>query len=84
MAKVEMTKKAARQYENLPLIVQNRLIGAIRRLAGWPNVAGVKALAGDLRGWYRLRIGDYRMRFFVRGDCIVIDKIAHRRNIYEN
>jgi mRNA interferase RelE/StbE len=32
---------------------------------------------------YRLRMGDYRILFDVEGDTIVIQKIAHRKDVYE-
>jgi mRNA interferase RelE/StbE len=79
-----MTTGAARQFDKLPVRAQARLAGAFRRLADWPKASGVKALAGNLKGWYRIRVGDYRMRFFVSGNAVVIDKIAHRKDIYEN
>jgi mRNA-degrading endonuclease RelE of RelBE toxin-antitoxin system len=47
-------------------------------------LAGVKPLAGNLAGWYRIRTGDYRIRFYVQGDVIVVDQIGHRRDFYED
>jgi mRNA interferase RelE/StbE len=32
---------------------------------------------------YRLRMGDYRILFDVEDDTIVIQKIGHRKDIYE-
>ncbi|MFY9619209.1 MAG: type II toxin-antitoxin system RelE/ParE family toxin [Pyrinomonadaceae bacterium] len=32
---------------------------------------------------YRLRMGDYRILFDLEGDTIVIQKIAHRKEVYE-
>lgn len=32
---------------------------------------------------YRLRMGDYRILFDVEGDTIAIQKIGHRKDIYE-
>ena len=84
MAKVEMTKGAARDFAKLPIVVQARLVAALEKLRNWPQVSGVKSLSGNLRGWCRLRVGDYRMRFFVDGDYVVVDKISHRKDIYEN
>jgi mRNA-degrading endonuclease RelE of RelBE toxin-antitoxin system len=51
---------------------------------GRPAVSGVKALSGNLAGWYRLRTGDYRVRFRVEGDKIIVDKIGHRSEFYED
>jgi mRNA-degrading endonuclease RelE of RelBE toxin-antitoxin system len=46
--------------------------------------SGVKALSGNLAGGYRLRTGDYRERFRVEGETIIVDKIGHRREFYED
>lgn len=32
---------------------------------------------------YRLRMGDYRILFDVEDDTIVIQKIGHRKDVYE-
>jgi mRNA-degrading endonuclease RelE of RelBE toxin-antitoxin system len=36
-----------------------------------------------LAGWYRIRTGDYRLRFRIEGETIVIDKIGHRKDVYD-
>lgn len=48
-----------------------------------PKVSGAKPLSGDLAGQYRMRTGDYRLRFKVKGETILIDKIGHRKDFYE-
>lgn len=47
------------------------------------NVAGAKPLRYDLKGWYRIRVRDYRVRFYVVGDVVVIDKIGDRKDVYD-
>ncbi len=54
------------------------------RLEHWPEMSGAKPLREDLAGWYRLRTGDYRLRFRVQGETIIVDKIGHRREFYED
>ena len=49
----------------------------------WQDVSGAKPLSGTLAGNYRLRTGDYRLRFRVEGDIVRVDKIGHRREFYE-
>jgi mRNA interferase RelE/StbE len=41
-------------------------------------------LKHDLRGYYRIRTGDYRVVFAVEGDTIVIMQVGHRKDIYED
>ena len=84
MATVRMTIEAAEQLERLPKAVHARMNRLRERLEDWPEVSGVKHLSGDLAGWCRLRTGDYRLRFRVEGDKIIVDKIGHRREFYDD
>jgi mRNA interferase RelE/StbE len=84
MASVILTPAALEQARALPKPVRARLPHLVDRLEKWPAVSGAKALSGSLAGWYRLRTGDYRVRFRVQGDRIIVDKIGHRREFYED
>ena len=83
MATVKLTAEAAEQAEQLPKDIHRRVLAVVNRLEGWPDVSGVKRLAGNLAGWYRARTGDYRIRFRVEGDTVIVDKIGHRKDVYE-
>ena len=84
MATVELTPEAAEQFDRLPVTIKDRVSRLRERLANWPEVSGAKALSGNLAGWYPLRTGDYRLRFRVQGETIIVDKIGHRREFYED
>ena len=84
MADVKMTPIAVRQFAELPVLVQKRMRKLKDRLTTWPDVSGAKPLSGNLVGWYRLRTGDYRLRFHVQGDTVIVDKIGHRKEIYDD
>jgi len=84
MATVKMTKEAAGQYAELTKTIRERVRKLVDRLEKWPEVSGAKALSGDLAGKFRLRTGDYRVRFYVEKDTVVIDKIGHRSDFYED
>jgi mRNA interferase RelE/StbE len=84
MPDVSMTDEAFSQYDALPKTIKERLRKLTIRLESWPAVSGVKALSGDLAGWYRMRTGDYRVRFRMVADKIIIDKIGHRKDVYED
>jgi mRNA interferase RelE/StbE len=79
VAKVEIE-----QAERLPKAIHDRVLALVERLEKWPAASGTKALSGNLAGWYRLRTGDYRVRFYVKGETVVVDKIGHRREFYED
>jgi mRNA interferase RelE/StbE len=47
-------------------------------------VSGAKPLRADLVGHYRLRVGDWRIVFRVQGQDVIVVRIAHRKEIYED
>ena len=84
MASVELTPDAAREFDRLPRVIRARVDRLRKRLERWPGVSGAKALSGDLAGCYRLRTGDYRVLFRVEGERVIVEKIGHRRDVYED
>jgi len=78
-----MTPEAFEQFDRLPRAIKERVRKLVERLVDWPAVSGVKALRGDLAGWFGLRTGDNRMRFRVENVTIIIDRIGHRKDIYD-
>ena len=57
----------------------------VESLASNPNPPGSKKLHGILDGEnpvYRVRSGDYRILYSVRGNIIVILDIANRKDVY--
>jgi mRNA interferase RelE/StbE len=84
MPNVLMTEEALEQFDGLPKNIKERVRKLTKRLENWPAVSGVKSLSGNLAGWYRIRTGDYRIRFRVDGDDLTIDKIGHRKDVYED
>jgi mRNA-degrading endonuclease RelE of RelBE toxin-antitoxin system len=83
MASVELTPEAQQQASDLPKSVRARLYRALERLSGWPDISGAKPLRGELAGRYRLRTGDYRIQFSVKGDLVTVEKIGHRDRFYD-
>jgi mRNA-degrading endonuclease RelE of RelBE toxin-antitoxin system len=81
---VELAPAAARQLEDLPRVIRARVTSIIQRLERWPAVSGAKPLSGKLAGRHRIRTGDYRVQFHVRGDVVVIERIGHRDGFYED
>lgn len=79
---VKLTKAARGEFATLPVTIQIRLKKLLKRLEAWPTVSGAKALRGRLAGWHRLRTGDYRVRFYIDGSEVIVDKIGHRKDVY--
>lgn len=81
--RVVLVAEAEAEFKDLPFTIQARVRKVLDRLRQWPAVSGAKALRGDLAGTYRIRTGDWRVLFQVKADVIVV-RIAHRRDVYED
>jgi mRNA-degrading endonuclease RelE of RelBE toxin-antitoxin system len=47
-------------------------------------VSGAKPLRGRMKGWYRVRTGDWRIIFTVTGRVLLITAISNRKDAYED
>lgn len=83
MAEVRITEEATAEFARLPKVVKARVLKLVERLAEWPTVSGAKPLSGDLAGRYRLRSGDYRVQFHVKGETVIVERIGHRDGFYD-
>jgi mRNA interferase RelE/StbE len=81
---VTVTPEALQQLAKLSRVIRERIGNLFQRLQAWPEVSGARPLSGDLAGWYRMRTGDYRLRFRVERRTIIVDRIGHRRDFYED
>jgi mRNA interferase RelE/StbE len=61
--RVEITHPAARDVKRLDAPVRDRVLAAIEGLAADPPVGDVKRLTGMTPPQWRLRVGDWRVRF---------------------
>lgn len=61
-----------------------RIIDKIKELKNKENKnQDIKRLSGELDGFYRLRVGNYRVRYIIENEMILIVTIKHRKNAYE-
>jgi mRNA-degrading endonuclease RelE of RelBE toxin-antitoxin system len=81
--RVQLTSDAAQQLEQLPSVIHARVIHVLVRLEKWPEVSGAKPLRANLAGHHRIRTGDYRVQFHVRGEQVIVERIGHRDGFYE-
>ncbi len=83
MVKIEWTEAAIKDLERLDKPIVQRIL---RRLAwcakNFPRIVP-EPLTGELKGTFKLRIGDWRVVYTVEGETIVIQFIGHRREIYK-
>jgi mRNA interferase RelE/StbE len=78
--KIAFSAAATRQWLKLSADVRRRLDVKLSAFAqtGQGDVKRLKGRAGQ-----RLRVGDWRVVFYVEGDTIVVAAVGHRREIYD-
>ncbi|WP_259650367.1 type II toxin-antitoxin system RelE family toxin [Shewanella morhuae] len=83
--KVELADSAKKQLARLDKTQAQRITKYLRRVMSLedPRDAG-KALTGNLRTYWRYRVGDYRVICEIRDTELVIVavEIGHRREVY--
>ena len=80
--KIIWDKKAQDELDKLENIIACRIILKVRDLSEDPFSKDIKRLKGKTS--FRLRVGDYRIIFDIIRDTIIILRVGHRKNIYEN
>ena len=82
--RVEITPEALEQAQALNEPIYSRVMQIVERLNKWPDVSGAKPLRHSLAGHYRIRTGDYRVQFHVKGSTVVVEQIGHRDGFYQD
>jgi mRNA-degrading endonuclease RelE of RelBE toxin-antitoxin system len=80
---VLLAKDAQEDYDGLPATIQVRVNAVIERLRQWPNVSGAKPLRGVWAGHFRIRTGDWRVIVRPVSPVLVVVRIKHRSEVYE-
>lgn len=79
--KIVWTRRAEKDAERLDRTARERVIAAIERFAGTGHGAVAK-LTGVKPAEYRLRAGDWRVRFTREGATLTVLRVANRRDAY--
>lgn len=84
MYRIRILDAATRDLAKLDKPIGRRIVERIRWLAENLNDIRPEALTGDLSGFYKFRVGDYRILYeILEGEqTIVIHTIDHRSRIY--
>jgi mRNA interferase RelE/StbE len=80
-----LTEDSEADLKRLDKSVARRIIKKLRRLAANTKVYPHVALKGQWSGFYRLRVGDYRVIYALDHEerIITVIVIGHRSNIYD-
>lgn len=79
------SSKAQKDFKKLDISIQKRIKVFTQEIENLENPRSKgKALTGDLKGFWRYRIGDYRLVCEILDNELIIYtiKISHRKNIY--
>lgn len=84
MYKIEFAKPAVKFLSNLPKKDQEKIMERIKLLAENPRNEGVIKLVNVSPDTYRARQGDYRIKFHIFDDKLVVEiiDIDNRKNAY--
>lgn len=82
--RLEFSPRAAKDLKGLDRKIAARIILALEELVAY-NRGDVKKLQGKANEW-RLRVGDYRVRFEQDGERLLVTvlRVAHRREAYRD
>jgi mRNA interferase RelE/StbE len=86
MYEVLLSPEAEKVYANADKALAKKIARCLQQLEQTPRLhANVKALKGDYVGYYRYRIGDYRVVYSVEDKLVqvLVMAIAHRSDVYD-
>jgi mRNA interferase RelE/StbE len=81
MFEIEWKTGAVKQLLKLEPIIAQRISSKVEELKENPFSKDVSRLKG--RTEFKLRVGDYRILFFIESNKISISRLGHRKNIYD-
>ena len=82
MVSVKWSIDAILNLEELDGLIRERILVKISWLESNFEEITPEPLHRELKGFYKLRVGDYRAVYSIRQDIITIEAVGHRRDIY--
>lgn len=84
MYQIIFDKKAKRQFDKLDLATKKRIVRAIDEKLAINPKEHLIPLSGDKAGFYKFRVGDYRLLCSKDDDrfIVLVLKVKHRREVY--
>ena len=81
---IRILPTAQKELASLPGAIQKRIGKKIDSFQENPRPPGARMLKGQRNGFYRLRVGDYRILYEIKSETllVVVIKVGHRRDVY--
>ena len=84
MFDVKFTPRGKKDFEKLPRDMQRRIVVKMQFFSSQPDPLVFSKKLIDLPpSTHRFRVGDYRIAFYIYVSTIVVDRIRHRREVYQ-
>ncbi|MFP4642348.1 MAG: type II toxin-antitoxin system RelE family toxin [Chloroflexota bacterium] len=83
MVEIEWTGRAINDLEKLDKPVARRVVRKLDWFSNNFERTVPEPLGGQLKGAFKLRVGDWRVIYTVEDNVIVVQFIGHRREIYK-
>jgi mRNA interferase RelE/StbE len=82
---IEFSPSSAKLFAKIDRPLRLRISGAIELLSVVPHPPAAKMLRGDEQGWWRVRVGEYRIVYTITDGrlLILVLRIGHRREVYD-
>jgi len=84
--KLFFLKEAVEEFKRLDKSIQRIIREKLELLAKNPEILknNIKPLKGEYKGFYRLRVGNYRIIYKIDNEnlIIILIRIGHRKDIY--
>ena len=87
MYKIVIHKRAASYLRRLPAPDKDRVKNALKAISDNPEGHHqVRQMLGEWKGYYRLRVGNYRVVFWIDNEAktLYVDHIGPRGDAYKN
>jgi mRNA interferase RelE/StbE len=84
MYEILVLEDAESDLQSLDRLVAQRIVRRVEWLAEHLDDMKLEQLTGKLSGYFKLRVGDYRIIYSVikSENLIVIHRVGHRREVY--
>lgn len=76
------TKRFEDDFRELPRKIQRQVLQALTRIQADPHHG--RRLVNVPVGKWRYRVGDYRIRYDIDGQVIVLHVVRHRKDVYRS
>ena len=83
--KLVFDDQLAEDLASLPAGIRRGLLRKLEALDEEPRPAAAEALTGNLRGYWRLRVGDYRASYSIneKSQTVHVWNAGHRNRFYD-